>query len=382
MMTWSTPIVEQTITDVALLDKLAADRNATVNDRHHAGETQQFLANFLLGKNRAAEADEMWLRAIRSFEAMNERFMIPFALSGYRQYLTQQVGQLVKSSRADEAEALYRHAIDAIDKMAAEHPKNNELYQAFQADTLGHLASTLNQSGHAQDAAVAATGSVDIYQKLLRDHPKEEYRRGMARAGVRLSRLLEGAGKLVEAEAQLRTLISAAPTQLGIYQGLADLLVKLDRIEEATAVIQSAGEQDLTDALAINDLAWFLTTTDTPQLRDPNLAVKLAQKAVDLEPKSAQYLNTLGTAQYRGGKWPESIASLAKAEELAPGQTLAYNGFFLAMAHWQLGHQDEARKWHQQSVEWMTTNQPTNKELVRFRAEAEELLGVTEPGPP
>jgi hypothetical protein len=53
------------------------------------------------------------------------------------------------------------------------------------------------------------------------------------------------------------------------------------------------------------------------------------------------------------------------------------------MAHWQLGHKDEARKWYSQAVGWMekhkealTKDQPHAEELKRFRAEAAELLGI------
>jgi hypothetical protein len=48
------------------------------------------------------------------------------------------------------------------------------------------------------------------------------------------------------------------------------------------------------------------------------------------------------------------------------------------MAHWKLGHQEAARKWHDQAVEWMEKNQPKNDDLRRFRAEARELLGINE----
>lgn len=44
------------------------------------------------------------------------------------------------------------------------------------------------------------------------------------------------------------------------------------------------------------------------------------------------------------------------------------------MAHWQLGDQDEARKFYDQAVEWMEKNKPQDEELKRFRAEAAELL--------
>jgi hypothetical protein len=61
----------------------------------------------------------------------------------------------------------------------------------------------------------------------------------------------------------------------------------------------------------------------------------------------------------------------------------AFDFFFLAMAHWQLGHKDEARQWYSQAVGWMEKNQealtkdrPHAEELKRFRAEAAELLGI------
>ena len=46
------------------------------------------------------------------------------------------------------------------------------------------------------------------------------------------------------------------------------------------------------------------------------------------------------------------------------------------MAHWQLGHQDEARRCYDKSVEWMEKHGQANEELKRFRAEAAELLGI------
>jgi hypothetical protein len=51
------------------------------------------------------------------------------------------------------------------------------------------------------------------------------------------------------------------------------------------------------------------------------------------------------------------------------------------MAHWQLDEKDEARTWYEKAVEWMDMNQPKNEELLRFRAEAAELLGIIEPKP-
>jgi heparinase II/III-like protein len=54
---------------------------------------------------------------------------------------------------------------------------------------------------------------------------------------------------------------------------------------------------------------------------------------------------------------------------------------FLALAHWQLGNEDEAREWYIQAVEWMEKNSPKDEQLPRIRAEAEKLLKIAEQKP-
>lgn len=62
--------------------------------------------------------------------------------------------------------------------------------------------------------------------------------------------------------------------------------------------------------------------------------------------------------------------SYVKSEQKRPG-------FFLAMAHWQLGEKDKAREWFAKSVQWMEKG-AKDEELRRFRVEAAELLGIKE----
>ena len=54
----------------------------------------------------------------------------------------------------------------------------------------------------------------------------------------------------------------------------------------------------------------------------------------------------------------------------------SFDWFFLAMAHEKLGEKEKARQWYDRATRWMERNQPTNKELASFRAEAAQLLGV------
>ena len=57
------------------------------------------------------------------------------------------------------------------------------------------------------------------------------------------------------------------------------------------------------------------------------------------------------------------------------------NGFFLAMAHWQLGDKSKAREWFDKAAAWMEKGKQDDANLKRFRAEAAELLGVGKPSP-
>jgi hypothetical protein len=81
-------------------------------------------------------------------------------------------------------------------------------------------------------------------------------------------------------------------------------------------------------------------------------------------------------ARYRAGDWRGAIEALAKSEELAPGKDLGNKGFFMAMAHWQLGHEDEAGRWYDRAVSWTEKYRPEGRPIRRFRAEAAGLLGL------
>lgn len=63
--------------------------------------------------------------------------------------------------------------------------------------------------------------------------------------------------------------------------------------------------------------------------------------------------------------------------QLFSGRMESSNSLFLAMAHWQLGHADEARRWSDQAVAWMDKNAPQNSDLLQFRTESAALLVIS-----
>ncbi|HEX5269196.1 MAG TPA: protein kinase [Gemmataceae bacterium] len=134
-----------------------------------------------------------------------------------------------------------------------------------------------------------------------------------------------------------------------------------------------------------NNLAWLLATGTSPQHRDPAQAVLLAKKAVVFRPEDGNVWNTLGVAHYYAGDPRAAAEALEKAVQKSrrsnghlaeKGEGSAYDFFFLAMAHWQLGEKDKAKDWYDRAVAWMDRNKPRDEELHRFRAEAAALLGA------
>jgi tetratricopeptide (TPR) repeat protein len=145
--------------------------------------------------------------------------------------------------------------------------------------------------------------------------------------------------------------------------------------DKVIADLEKAAELRPTAPRHLNFLAWILATSPDAKSRDPRRAVEVAQKAMHLQPANGNHCNTLGVAQYRAGDWNASIKTLEKSMQLGTGAG-SFGWFFLSMAHWRLGQKDEASKWYQKSVEWMDKKMPRDEELIRFRAEAEALLGV------
>jgi tetratricopeptide (TPR) repeat protein len=107
-------------------------------------------------------------------------------------------------------------------------------------------------------------------------------------------------------------------------------------------------------------------------------AIVTAREAIKLAPQSSLAWQVVGWAHYRNGDWKASIEALEKSCALQdnPKGGDAGQWFFLAMAHWQLGEKEKARKWFDQATDWLDKNQPKNEEFRRFRAEAAELMGI------
>jgi len=288
---------------------------------------------------------------------------------------------LKDQGKLDEAIACYRKAIELDPKDASAHTnlgntlqaqgKLDEAIAAYRKaiELDPKLAGAQTNLGVALKSQGKLDEAIAAYRKAIELDPKQ------VNAYINLGNALTPQKKLDEAIACYRKAIELDPKQINAHFHLGTALNGQGKVDEAIAAYRKAIELNPDEAQYYNHLAWILGTCPAAQFRDSKRAGELAQKAVELAPQEGAFWNTLGVAQYQGGDWKAAIAALEKSMQLRQGGD-SNDWFFLAMAHWQLGAQDEARKWYDQAVEWMAKNKSQDAELKRFRDEAAELLGV------
>lgn len=132
--------------------------------------------------------------------------------------------------------------------------------------------------------------------------------------------------------------------------------------------------------LGLNNLAWLLSTCPDESLRDPEEAVALARRALDLIPTDGNTWNTLAVSLFRAGEYDEAVEAFGRSMEIRQGGD-AFDWFFLAMIAKIQGRTDEGRDLYKRSADWREQKRPFDAELHRFHQEAAEFLGLDPPPP-
>jgi tetratricopeptide (TPR) repeat protein len=286
------------------------------------------------------------------------------------------------------AQQFARRSVSILDRLADEHPDVVE-YRHQQAYAVYALGQVLMPT-QPDDAEAAMQRSAALYEELISRYPyNADYFRELPLAYGYLSKLRNSRGATREADQAIQRLAAilekippVAKETAPIYSSVASALKtagRHDQLEKAQSDLANIAKT-ANDPTSQNLTAWVLLTDADPAWRNPKLALQLAEGAVAAAPKDGSIWNTLGVARYRSGDWTSAIQALEKSMRLRSGG-IAYDWFFMAMAHWQLGQKDEAHKWYRQAVDWMENNAPKHERLVVFRAEAAQLLGIDVPKP-
>ena len=129
----------------------------------------------------------------------------------------------------------------------------------------------------------------------------------------------------------------------------------------------------------------YFLKTDGMEFECTKKAVLKMEEACRLVPEQGDYLNTLGMALYRTGQYGRAVEILTRSEKLnAQAKGLLPDDLaFLAMAHQQLGHKEEAQTALTRLRQTMRSGWwAADLEAKAFTIEAETLIQgqMTKPG--
>jgi len=359
----SEPILTKAATT---FDQAAKDFPEVPFFRQEHAFSERKLAEFLNSSGRADQAESHFRTSIRDYAALAKDFPENLWYAECEAYANLLLADAFQTAgRHAEATELFRHTTEL-------HRKAAERGDATAQDRLGN--QYLWGNGVDKDPVEAL--------KWYRLAAKQGNSFGQFHAGMMYA-LGRGTNR-DDAEAVRWYRMAADQNQPYGQIALGRMYAQGRGVEEneteAAILYHRAAEHYLTptrdhgEVENLNRLAGVFSTGDVLSLRDPSLAVELAQKAVGIEPNNGELWKTLGTAQYSAGNWQAAIDALDRSLRLSKRDS-AMNAFFLAMAHWQLGQKDDARQWYDNAVR-MKDHDSKNQELQRFQDEASKLLKI------
>jgi len=136
-------------------------------------------------------------------------------------------------------------------------------------------------------------------------------------ARINLGYVLTNQGKLDSAVANFDESLRINPDSALTHYHLGQVLVQVGKINEAVAHFEKAVLLKPDWVEPMNELAWFLASSDKASVRNPEKAVKLAQRVCGLtDYKRPEFLDTLAVAYAAAGNFSKAIEITEKALEL------------------------------------------------------------------
>jgi tetratricopeptide (TPR) repeat protein len=356
-------------------------------------EVYGLLASNLWDRGKLAESAEAFRKAVAFHPHVD---WLHYALGG----------ALRDQGKLEEAEVAYRKAIELKPDYAEafvylgivlrDQRKPAKAEEAcrkaitFQPDSAVahyHLGLALRDQGKSEEAQDAWRKAEGIWRKGLTLQPDPV---GPMRPWVyyQIGNAVREQGKLVEAVEAYRQAIAlrpglAVPDLVEANDNLGIALRDLGKPAEAMAAFRKAIAIKPDYAAAHCNLGLMFARQGQFEIALAELQRGYELGIARFPTKSHLYLNALGMALYRAGRFEESIERLHEAMQAQAKGGDAWDFLFLAMAHQQLGQSDEARQWYDKAVAWLEQNQQsveknktTQAELRRFRTEAAQLLGL------
>jgi serine/threonine protein kinase/Flp pilus assembly protein TadD len=401
---------------LAFYQRVLQENRSDPAGRLQTGLVYRELLTLYVRRKDAAKALQAYGQAVAVFKELTAEFPAESRYQGelagihlqLQTYIGANVGEYqipeLKAGRYQRAAELCQQAVTMSQALMGEQPDEPVTWHLL-AVAFSQLGVLQSASGQAKEAEESFSSALPIFEKAA-GHPRfaawvawmGEEQTYAGRGKVRAQ-----AGRFTEAEGDYRQALAVhnkMPTTQRLFpvidsdlasaqDELGNVLWAMNRRDDAAEAFRRAEEgrrqiqrsPKKKQVVPLNEMARFYATCPDEQFRNPAKAVELAHQAIDkralwYSPRDeGDCWKTLGVAQYRAGDWKAAVAALEKAMPLRNGGD-STEWFFLAMAQWQLDHKDDARAWYDKALHWMRDNKPKDPELLRFRAEAADLLRV------
>jgi tetratricopeptide (TPR) repeat protein len=129
--------------------------------------------------------------------------------------------------------------------------------------------------------------------------------------------VLRDLGEYESAIDEYNKLLATAPDDAEAYRPRAQTLGDPNRCEESVGDLERALKLAPESAWTLDNLAWLYPACGGAESRTPDIALPLAEKAVELAPDSPDYLDTLARALAGSGRLEEALEAQARALEAA-----------------------------------------------------------------
>ena len=397
----------------AILEKLVRARPATAAYQDLLISGYDISTDGLKRKHQPQEGERLRRQAVSYFENLAREFPAELNVRRSQARVCLQLGNALKNTQRAEAEVIYRQALGLMENLVAESPANahyrRELYESY-----NHMTGLLRDAGRNEEADALASKALPINEQLVLEFPgSPDYRldlgkryRGLARQKMKESQPSEAEAMYRRALAIHEKLVADFPDQSRYMTELANCRQQLIGFLRATGDAQDRIEklhrQDIAHhenwttnspniqvfwqqlARSHNTLGIFLRNEGRKQESEvecrkaqelwrqhPDPALDRAKQAFEEDPQKGTRQHDLAVSFFNSGEWQESLAVFEK------GHGSAWQQFFMAMDHWQLDNEAEARKWFYNSISWMDDVQEIK--LRERQAEAAALLDLPDP---
>ena len=393
------------------------DAGALVADDPNNPEYRMLLANShnalgrdLIELSRWPESEANHRQALAIYQRLTEEYP---QLLAYRVSFAQTLHLLAnvfdKAGKADEAEQTLRQVREIREKLALEHPEVPDFQNSI-AGTLNNLATALMNRGEWEEARKLLEQAVVHERAALETNPGNKYYRQFLTTqlnNLTAAQLFLGDTNAASqtADDSARYLLQARNPERLVPTVVVEVESLINHMERIRLSPGGPRQEPLlagkllcvkalirqTVELAADDPKQYqladLLSTASEELRDPDLGLKLAQKAHELNPEDGMCAQSLGWALFRTGDWRGSIEAIKRQTDTSE------SGFILAMAYWQLGEKTEAVAQFERSNAWLQEYEQLCEEklrqrvvphpsvtlLKRLQTEAAALLGMTLP---